>query len=269
VKTDKTNFIAYSDVENIGNYSNSESLDTYRNERLFRNQSLITFIEHLYIQPKELKVVEIGSGSSALLYAMEKKGLLLEGVGIEPSLSRYKFAEKWKQEGGFSKINNINDEFKNVKLFKDYYDLFLVVDNTFSYLYPENEYYPNQLLKQANNCCKKNGRLIIELINYLPFIHEKEREIITNLPKSNPYSYAIHKKTYCNKKKILKSKATYFTESGRKDSKTELSYVYSKEMIKEKLKKNKFSDIEFFSDYNFTTYHEDKSKKLVVFSRKL
>ena len=110
-----TNFMAYSDVENLKTFKTHAEIENYRNQLLLRNKDYVDFFK---VQSNNvgLNVVEIGSGSSCLLYCMEQRCILREGLGIEPSLSRYKFAEKWKEDKGFSKVRNVNIEFIKIVL---------------------------------------------------------------------------------------------------------------------------------------------------------
>ena len=110
----EVNYAAYKDVENIQCFSGHESVLEYRKHRLKQQNGLVKFITN-YVDSK-LSVIDVGSGSSALLYAIHNLGILCEGVGIEFSSARHKFAELWKRDNNIHSITNINDDFSNVLL---------------------------------------------------------------------------------------------------------------------------------------------------------
>ena len=75
-------------------------------------------------------------------------GILEKGVGIELAKKRWEFAEKWKFDENFNRVTNINENFADVKLEKNKFDFFICIDNTFTYLGPENNKYPELMLKK-------------------------------------------------------------------------------------------------------------------------
>ncbi len=269
MKTNRINFDSYSQVESLESFKDGKELDSYRNERLSKYREYVNFFQNHSEHVNGLRVVEIGSGSSALLYAMEQRGLLLESVGIDASLSRYKFAEKWKEDWGFTKVKNVNNEFMKVSLSKNYYDLYLVVDNTFSYLYPESREFPFELLRQAYNCLKKGGFLVIEISNYTSFLVTHDQRTWVRLPPSNPFRYALYHKSYLQRDNLVKSESIYISREGQEKSKIELSYVYNVDSLSRLLSESRFKVKGIYCNFNSSPFIQEDSPCLIVIARKL
>ena len=69
-------------------------------------QKNVSFVKKHFNQ--KIDVLEIGSGNSKFLYALEQHGLLKSGFGVDVSKSRIDFANKWKDDLGFTNIKNIH-----------------------------------------------------------------------------------------------------------------------------------------------------------------
>jgi len=152
------NIRAYEAIEAIDNFSSFEEIVAYRKRRIERYAPVGTFIAKRSGNPtSKLSVVEVGSGSSALLYGMARENRLKHAVGIELSRSRFDFAERWKSDDGYRVVQNVNQNFVCVDLQQEAFDWFIVIDNTFTYLYPENATYPNELLRRAFKALRGGG----------------------------------------------------------------------------------------------------------------
>ncbi len=89
------NFKAYDSIELLENFASDLEIQAYRNRRIERYIPVVDFVKRRSAaHGSKLSVAEVGSGSSALLYAMAQAEALKMGVGIELSKSRYEFAEK-------------------------------------------------------------------------------------------------------------------------------------------------------------------------------
>ena len=64
------NFKAYANNENLESYSSQSEIERYREQRMKRYDSQICFIKKRTTSPST-KMVEIGSGSSVLLYGLD------------------------------------------------------------------------------------------------------------------------------------------------------------------------------------------------------
>jgi len=265
------NFSSYEEVEAIDNFVGAEELEAYRRERLSMYADHLSFFKKLVRRPEGLRLVEVGSGSSVLLYALESEGLLDKAVGIELSTSRYQFAEQWKREKTFKRVENINADFSKVELDRAAYDCFVIVDNTFSYLCPENEAYPARLLQMAHNCLTAEGRLLIEINNYMPVIAEIGEEGISfwkELPESNAFEYSLYRREYNRQKNILRVEGIYLSRQGEEKRKSELSYVYNLENLGRLFNENGFAITGHYADFRCVPFAGDASKRLVVIGEK-
>src|SRR4051812_44420417 len=97
----RLNVVAYDEVEAMSNYPTQAELASYRAERLRRYEPYVRFFAELGVPGGGLRIVDVGSGSSAFLYALERAGMLREGLGIELSTTRHAFAERWREEENF------------------------------------------------------------------------------------------------------------------------------------------------------------------------
>src|SRR5437762_1467401 len=102
------NMSAYEGCENLSSFS-EDSFRRYCEAKLEGCRSDVELIRRHCVGPQwGGKVCEIGSGNSKLLYALERDGVLQEGIGLEISRSRHQFAEAFKQWVGCTKTTNLN-----------------------------------------------------------------------------------------------------------------------------------------------------------------
>lgn len=263
-----TNIQAYATAESIDSFASSEEIQTYRNTRLVRYQPVVNFIsKRSDSKPGELKVVEIGSGSSALLYAMADKNMLKHGCGIELSRSRFNFAELWKADGGYHSVENINQSVADVDLQRSTFDWFIVIDNTFTYLHPVNEAYPKQLLQRAFEALRSGGRILLDFFNYTKRVPGMEIQQWNAFPKSDPFSYGLYSHRIENG--INTSKTIFIKrDTAEEQIKVELCKVYSLKEITALLESCGFSVQEVFSTFSEAPFVESESERLVVVAKK-
>ena len=74
------NLLAYKDYEV---FNSEKDLKAYRNSKLESVKKNVHFIEENF--NKKVRVLEIGSGNSKFLYALDNKNLLESGYGVEVS----------------------------------------------------------------------------------------------------------------------------------------------------------------------------------------
>ena len=134
------NLSAYNDVENQCNFS-EDSFKKYCDEKLESCSKHSQFIQKHCVDNEVLwngKVCEIGSGNSKLLYRLENDNLLHEGVGLEISSSRYKFAEKFKSYVGSQKVKNLNKNVFDTTPLSNF-DIVIGVDIVFQLITPPKQ----------------------------------------------------------------------------------------------------------------------------------
>lgn len=120
---EEVNLRAYKDVESLENFKDRGEIMAYRRKRLQRQRPICEFLLR-FSEEKHLSVVEIGSGSSALLYALSATKMLKHGYGIEISRSRFDFAELWKSEENYTCVENSNSNFSETKMAASKYNWF-------------------------------------------------------------------------------------------------------------------------------------------------
>ena len=263
-----TNLKAYATTESIDAFASSEEIRTYRNNRLIKYLSAVNFIKNRSDSySKGLKVVEIGSGSSALLYGMADKKMISHGCGIELSSSRFDFAELWKLECGYHCIENINQSFTDVKFQNSFFDWFIVIDNTFTYLHPVNEKYPKLLLSRAFEALVEGGRILLDFFNYTKRTPGVELQQWNVFCKNDPFSYGLY--SHLIENGINTTNSIFIRRvTAEEEMKVEMSKVYSFVEINALLESNGFSVQEVFSTFGGDLYDESESERIVIVAKK-
>ena len=245
-----TNY-TFEGVEKLHNFKDNKALELYRKEALEQFKPIGDFITS-FIEKEKINIIEVGSGNSSLLYFLSKKNLIKSGLGIEMAKSRYLFAERWKTDHKFSNVINLNDNFRNVSLKEKYYDIF-VCNSTFQYLKKE---IASELIVNAYNSLKKNGILIMDVPNYQKSIKKIKNNIYSfkkNLPKSNPFAFAIYtlKKNYkCDNNSYINTSEYFDEENNLKTSSNYIIYPWGKEDISNLLHKKRFLKVDIYGSLN-------------------
>ncbi len=208
----------------------------------------------------------MGSGSSALLYAFAEAGRLAKGIGIELSESRSKFAEAWKRDGDYSMVTNMNGDFSGVGVDEAAWDWFVVIDNTFTYLYPENALYPTGLLEKAMRSLKAGGYLLLDFINYAKREPDNEIRHWVAYAENDPYAYGLYSHKISNG--INLSESIFVKRGGGESRKLEESKVYSLQEISTLVASCGFEVDSVFATFDEQPFVEKESERLVVLARK-
>jgi SAM-dependent methyltransferase len=259
------NLNAYSQIEQISSFDNSDSILGYRSSRLEKYQQLVDFISARSLSP--VSILEVGSGSSALLYACDQRKLLAKGMGVELSESRYKFAELWKKDDGYDRIINIHSNFCDVDMGTSIWDWFIIVDNTFTYLYPESIKYPEQLLQKAFEALKEEGCLLIDFINYSKRVPNLDYRQWSSFSQKDPYSYGLY--SHNIEGGINKTESIFIGRDGKESRKLEFSKVYSLEELVELVSSCGFYIEGAFASFDNKPFVPAESERLVLLARKL
>ncbi len=267
VNHNQANRTAYQGIESLDSFSNQKELDRYRKYRINRYVPVIEFIKQFSEDNKKQNVIEVGSGSSALLYSIYESGLLNRGVGVEMSTSRYLFAEAWKMDKNYIAIENINSDFCSFVAEEESADWYIVIDNTFTYLEPENIRYPHALLQQAKTALKRGGLLLLDFINYAKREKGRDYQQWTAFPDSDPYSYGVYSNCI-DKDGYNQSTSIYIKRDGTESRKVEFSCVYTRAEIEGLLSTNGFKVEKVFSDFLGNNFEPNESDRMVVLARK-
>ncbi len=187
-------------------------------------------------------------------------------MGVELSQSRYQFAELWKQDDGYDMVENVNSNFCDVNMGASLWDWFVIIDNTFTYLHPENFDYPSQLLRKAFESLKQDGRLLIDFINYAKRSPGVDYRQWAAFDQKDPYSYGL----YSNKviDGMNHSESIFVSRNGSESRKMEICKVYPLKEITALLESCGFNVQEIFSTFSGDTFIESESERLVIIAKK-
>lgn len=259
------NLSAYEGAESLSNFGTREEIDAYRNSRLLKYRSATDFLikrsAHLPVS-----VFEVGSGSSALLYVLARGKVLKSGVGIELSRSRFEFAELWKSDDGYEAVTNYNRNFAAVELQRAAFDWCIVIDNTFTYLHPEDPEYPRQLLRQAFSALNEGGRVLLDFINYARRTPGTDYRDWTAFAALDPFSYGLY--SHRIDSGVNCSESIFIKREGGESRKKELSKVYALEELGHLLGECGFEIKEAFASFDEAPYVASSSDRLVVVAAK-
>ena len=157
---------SFEGVEALQGFTDLGQLNSYRQARLSQMRLRSDWLVELVTRSKSCSILDIGAGSSALLYSAEESGKLSYGIAIEPALSRHVFAEKWKEDCGFQKVTNLHGYFDDVPITRTV-DLVSCLDNTLSYILAQDVNGAiSRLLVRAGAWLVDDGFLVIEVLDY-------------------------------------------------------------------------------------------------------
>jgi hypothetical protein len=156
------NLTAYSEVESSKNYLTPAELASYRRLLLEKSKPATQCVKDTVYRGAKLKVLELCSGSSRLLYALDDMDLLEDGHGVEVSPSRHKFAEEWKSSLGTARVHNVHCSADAYGFRQGELDLVVMIDGALSYLYPCDPELPERILRRAHANLVSGGSLLME-----------------------------------------------------------------------------------------------------------
>lgn len=260
----QANMEAYASVELLSSYPTRESLVAYRATRIARYAPVAEFIRAR--TQAAASVVEIGSGSSALLYALAGRGLLASGLGVELSASRWEFAEAWKKDDGYDAVRNVKGNFTDVDFAQGVSDWFIVIDNTFTYLYPENPDYPRDLLMRASKSLKPGGRVLLDFINYAKRASGIDYRQWVAFDPMDPFGYGLYSNRIDDE--INRSETIWLKRDGSESRKVEYCKVYSLDALTRLLSECGLKVEEVAATFTGDAFVPGESDRMVVVGRK-
>jgi hypothetical protein len=243
------NLTAYHNYEQ---FNDGFDVEAYRNDKIVSADGHVSFIRSM-LGDKKLSVLELGSGNSKTLYALENNGLLETGYGIEISKERHLFAERWKSNSGFSKVRNICCDFTDYGLseFK-YIDLMFCVDLAFQFAEPAREGSDIKILSETLKALNPGGFVVLELCGIKKMLgeHAIERKSWEEFPESDPWRFSLWDCLYDKSKKFLNWKKIFIKRDGAEFCESEITLrIYSKEDISKTLSEAGFEGVSFYQDW--------------------
>jgi len=246
------NLIAYDNYETI---DSKEAIEKYRKEKINGVKGSIEFIQNIFLKKQidKLNVLEIGSGNSKVLYALEEHAILNSGIGIEVSKSRFEFAEKWKRDMNFNKTTNINKNIFDINFEKiKNIDLCIGFDLVFQFFLPMGENFDYNILKKIYNSLKTDGVLILELSNLTQM---KNKKTWDEFYEPDPWRFSLWNCQYDEEKEFLQWDKYFIHRTEAKIDKTSIVLKqYSKKQIETLLKSVGFKNISFCGNLNDDKY---------------
>jgi len=260
------NLIAYDDFEKLENID--KDIKEYRQAKFDSASQHLNFIRRCFPN-KKITVVELGSGNSKTLFALEKEGILKLGYGLEISKSRFKFAEAWKNDWGFRRVKNINADILEINFKKlGKFDLCFCADFTFQLLGPVNAQKPAEILNNIYTNLAPNGKIILELDGFeriISIIKNGNIKFWEEFSFPDPWRFSLWDCKYNWQKKFLAIEKIFIKRNQYGFSKnTTILRVYKRDEICQLLRNAGFKKIKLFSSWRNKNFKNDGSKYIVM-----
>lgn len=267
----KTNVSAYDEVEAMSNYATQSELEAYRRERLNKCKPYVRLFRALGAPTSGLRVVDVGSGSSAFLYALERAGMLQSGLAIERSATRHEFAERWREDEGFRRVTNVQANFAGVELESAAYDRISVIDETYLYLRPQDDAYPAMLFAAARRALAPGGTLVMDFRNDAPVVAEMAPdglEFTVDLPETNAFASASYRQLPSVDRRLLRNESTYLARDGTTREKVEITEVCDVPALAASLSDGGFAAVTVYGDLARAPFDAASSPRAVIIAQR-
>lgn len=260
------NFITHEGFERLENFSGK--IEDYRRNKLKSAKDHVNFIRKQF-PDKRITALELCSGNSRTLFALERSGILEVGYGVEISKSRFEFAQRWKKEWGFKRVVNIRGNVVNLDFEQlSDFSLCLCVDKAFQFFEPIKRGNALNILRKINKKLKKGGKIILELDGFGRIISKAENgncKLWEEFPLLDPWRYSLWDCNYETGKKLLALKKIFIKrkELGFSE-KSMILQVYKEGDIRSLLKKADFSKVALFADWKGGAFKNDAFSYIVT-----
>jgi len=158
---------SFEGTEDLTTFANANVIEAYRGNLLKKVALHAEWLAQQTVRPKPFVVVDVGAGSSCLLYSFARGGYLSHGIAIEPARSRHEFAERWRFDGHYDNVENLCATFDQVAPRAGTADMLLLLDNTLSYMYSQTEQHPQMVASLAAKWLRPGGILAVEVLDYV------------------------------------------------------------------------------------------------------
>jgi SAM-dependent methyltransferase len=259
--------------KNLSCYNNYEIFDNnelekqYRESKLSSSNSHVNFVKNIFDNQK-INAVELGSGNSKTLYKLSISNILNYGFGFEISKTRHEFAEKWKKDLEINNVENIFDNFLNLKNYQiKNVDLFFVVDLAFQFCEPIEKGSDKKILCDIYDLLNHKGKLILELDGCGKIINSSKinNKIWEEFDSDDPWQFSLWNCNYNEKNQFLNWDKIFINRNeNKKDFSSVILKIYKKEKIKNLLNEVGFKKINFYQDWDFSEMKTDKTNFIIV-----
>lgn len=189
------NLTAYEGVEKMERFT-EESFRKYCSDKLASCTKHVSFIKK-FTQKQLINVIEVGSGSGKLLFRMEQEGMLLQGVGFEPSSSRTFFASKFAKNVNSSLVGIFQEDFVKTSLQLGHFDVIIGIDVVINLIGAISKNYLHDFFIKSISYLKPGGIIILESITLkreIEAIRKSENGFFTpwkRFVESDPFKYGL------------------------------------------------------------------------------
>lgn len=260
-KINTVNFESYAEK---GKFIPTDNLDYYRQQQLDNQKERVSFIQKLFPKRK-INAIDIGSGYSSLLFALEQNKILKKGIAVEQSSASFEFASKWKEDWNFKHVVNVQANALDVYFQKEDADLFLIVDGTFPLLYHEHKSYPEKILKTAYSSLKKRSYILLDMVNFYPLVHGSGKyNTWREFPDSDIFKYGLYERTYNPETNLVECISVFIGKDSLINKKREIAYYYTLENLKPLLTNAGFIIKNVYSDFSYSPFGITVAPRLIL-----
>ncbi|MDA2936655.1 class I SAM-dependent methyltransferase [Acidobacteria bacterium AH-259-A15] len=206
-----------------------------------------------------------------MLYRLENERLLNEGVGIEISNSRFKFAEKFKSNVNSHKVKNLNKNIFEISPESDF-DLIIGVDIVLQLISPLNQSAERDILAWIRQSLRPKGFIILELWDFDHIlkqidITQNNLQIWEEFSENDPFEFVLAHISLNKENDIVWKKLFLKRDTMERSEFENVLRPYSPEKITSVLKTNGFESVEIFTKWS--TEGDVSQDEYVVLAQKL
>lgn len=214
---------------------------------------LMSFLEN---PPK--KVIDIGCGTGGYSLELARRGCEVTAADLDD-----KMLDKLRRNSVESKLNIevLNENMLNLsKSVNEKYDLAFCIGNSLVHLDGKKQI--GNFFKQIRGLINKDGKLIIQIINYDRVI-KKDIKSLPNIENNELGLKFIRLYNYIKDKNEVLFKTVLEIKGERMESEIRL-YPLLSEDIERLLKESGFNKVKLFGDFKGNNYDKENSYALVV-----
>ncbi len=236
---------SFEGVEDIATFANAETIEAYRANRLNKVALHADWLARQTSRPNPFVVLDVGAGSSCLLYSFANSGNLSHGIAIEPARSRHVFAERWRLDSHYENVENLCTTLDQISPRPASADMVLCLDNTLSYMYSQDDQYPQLMVTTAAKWLRPGGILVIEVLDYVRMPRYEKQIETPQDPRFCSSSYYIE---LLQDGTVISTTTVYPRNGGAPIKKQDGAKCVRKECLAEYLGNNCFTNVRFFTE---------------------
>lgn len=232
-----------------------EEISIYYDDIFPTGQSQIEFL--ISEAENATQILDVACGTGGYSIALCKKGYEVTSIDLDADM-----IQKLKNKANEMtlRINAIKGNMLELGAIKSQFDLSFCIGNSLVHLESKTEI--KKFLAEMRKCLSKNGKLVIQIINYDRIINHNVRFLPTIINNNIPLSFErFYNYDAINHKIIFK---TILRVDGRSMENEILLYPLMSFELWDMLIDSGFKNIRYYGDFNKTVYNDDDSYILVV-----